>query len=311
MTMLTDIFASSWMGICLSVQLVIAVFAFCKMRNACNLSRELEFIFYFSFLCASSTTVASALLIWKNEERLFWCIFYVSYTYFFLSLLVTFVLRLHLAFKGSAFEMTKNTKLILVIMLSVEFVLGIYFIVENILSVFEYLIPRFVTDSATYLFLVLYFVAASISVHSSVSNLYRVAKLEQRYGSNESAANMALSKRQQKWINLSAKYISLFFIAFLSTILSLFLFIMFANTERNVISVVPADQTMNLLCIFLKFVFAKQQYRRYCCCADSCCTAMVSKCVNRDIGRTLLQREDQPTPNIVLSDDVSDVGRND
>merc|ERR1712154_127163 len=97
------------------------------------------------------------------------------------------------------------------------------------------------------------------------------------------AEDISLNSRQEKTLHLAAKYISLFSMASLSSIVSFILHLLPGDYEVIGSIAFPIDLCINLFCLHLQFGFADQYYQKWCCCWDSCCTALVHREAKRSI----------------------------
>ena len=127
-----------------------------------------------------------------------------------------------------------------------------------------------------------YLIGSVLSIRLFVVNVIEFTKLQcsspQTLSVN--ADDIALNHRQQKILHLSAKYVSLFCVATVSTVLSFGLSLRNLNFVGLFFSI---DLCLNLLCLSLQFSFAADWYQKCCCCWDSCCTAMVQSKAKRMI----------------------------
>merc|ERR1711879_470777 len=111
--------------------------------------------------------------------------------------------------------------------------------------------------------------------------------------------DIELDKKQQKLSNLSSKYMMLFGIATSSTILSQILSFCVEFTLRRNFWIL--DYTVNLLCIYLQFSFAKDDYRKCCGFCDGKCRDYVSdrnreKILSHSVATSVSPRDGDGTP---------------
>jgi len=82
---------------------------------------------------------------------------------------------------------------------------------------------------------------------------------------------------QEKLINLSTKYVSLFLVASLSSFITLFSgFYESSSGLRISLFLVPVDCVVNLLCIYLQYAFVEEKYERYCSKLDWGCKKIMT-----------------------------------
>lgn len=96
-----------------------------------------------------------------------------------------------------------------------------------------------------------------------------------------------LNKRQLKMTALAARYLMLFLMAILSTILSAVIGYAFPLHSGFRLSIQIMDFGPNLLCIYLQFVFAKKHYKRCCGCCDRRCHRLLKTKTKEVIQRRL------------------------
>merc|ERR1719295_2366822 len=78
-------------------------------------------------------------------------------------------------------------------------------------------------------------------------------------------------------MDLSAKYVSLFLLASLSSVISMFSgFYESASDLRISLFLVPIDCSVNMLCIYLQYAFAEHRYRKYCGKLDWYCKRVMT-----------------------------------
>merc|ERR1719397_2102890 len=88
---------------------------------------------------------------------------------------------------------------------------------------------------------------------------------------------IALNQMQNNLMDLSAKYVSLFLLASLSSAIAMFSGFYESSTDLRIsLFLVPIDCCVNLLCIYLQYVFAEDHYQKYCGKLDWCCKKMMT-----------------------------------
>jgi len=305
----------SGVGIAFMILLMIGALAFYKMQQHPDSGRTLKFMFLLSFLSATSwlicSIVGATLALTSDSNKLlsvqtaFIKISYVSHpsipfvvysqivllNLFTTTLLATLVLRLHVTFRETVYKMTANTVRLFVVIFIILFVSGLSWLIalilmfndhENIDSIFGLL------DVGS--FFIVYNLGSFLAVRFFVNNLNKLAvsrvNSQRDVTRTPSADAIQLNKHQQKLLNLSAKYILLFVVSILSTILSTVL-VLFVSTEMADLFV-SIDLCINLFCLYLQFAFAAGHYKKCCFRLDSRCRKTVSNRVKRAIHRNAL-----------------------
>ena len=284
----------SVIGICLIIQLIIGFSSYSKSRRDPNTGQKLKFMFLISSLLVSTVSVLGATvntLDWMSHAaRQFVQYIYILCTFmFYVTLLLTLCLRLNIVFKGTLYEMQNNVVSVfaiiffILILSSILFVGGWALILNDRVDV-GWIIFLFSFCS----FLTVYIIASFLSVRFFVSNLSKLAKsqADSQRGRPLSANAVTLNAKQLNLLNLSAKYILLFFLAILSSVLTVAVTYVI-STEMG-IAFVSIDQCINLFCLHLQFGFAVEHYRKCCSCLDSRCRAAVLQRTKKAIHKESL-----------------------
>ena len=97
-----------------------------------------------------------------------------------------------------------------------------------------------------------------------------------------------LNQSQLKLINMTAKYVSLFTVAITSSCIC----ITFVSLEAT--GVIPfyqvplivgaVDGGVNILCLYMQYVFAADHYEKYCGWIDDCCQNILARNMSKDIS---------------------------
>ena len=280
-------------GIALIFQFSIGILAYTeKRRSKSDIPNVFMALFIFSFtlafLCTSGRVAASAIYLHygSSHSALSFITSITNFCYgsFLFILLLTLVVRLYIAFQGSALEMTTNQVHTFIFLFVLSFILMIlacvgytlYFYGENEIGWILYL-----SGGASAVFL--YVVGCALAVRQFVMNLSQLAKFTMSSQTNLSAEDVALNSKQQKLLHLSAKYVLLFFVAILSTLLTAFLFFVVSHYLAGLFTCI--DLCANLLVLYLQFAFAAKQYQTCCGCLDSRCRAVVVKRTKRELQK--------------------------
>lgn len=262
-------------GIAFVVQLCIGALVYWKLRRSqTKISRELVIVFYLSFVCAllftSGFGVSTALDMSYGSHpvmliaRSILLFFYGS---FLLILLLNLVMRLYVTFQDTPLRMNQHTVQLFVALFVVGFVLIILGVIGRCLILFGNTFGSFLFFSTLFLGFSLYVVGSVLAVRLFVMNLSSAAKMQASSVGSESdltvnADDISLNVRQQKLLHLAAKYILLFFVAILSTMVA-WLCIIIVSFECGAI-IMFIDFSVNLQCLYLQFAFATKHYRKCC-----------------------------------------------
>ena len=223
---------------------------------------------------------------------------------FYLILLATLVLRLHITFKDSTFRMSTRTSYLfwsLSIICSIAAIAGIvgaqlqYSDSKQTVKIGIYLAIIW-----TLLYLPLYFIGSITAVWYFVGNLSKLAKLRATSQRDVTVKEdeISLDTTQQRMVNVSAKYILLFLVAILSTLITVIATPFF--NQYPALAVITRmiwtfDFCLNFICLYLQFSFATKHYHTFCGCLDNICRKIVSKRTKRAIHR---ESKCEMTPNI-------------
>lgn len=280
------IFRISTFSVALLLQCIIGIIAIRKMIQKPNIGFKANSLFMVSLFCVCLATTSLILFyvleIWdRGSIQIFGPIYLFGGGTFFVSLLGTLTLRLYLTFKESAYEMSRAMTYLFITILLFLFVtvlalciLSFTLSLSDFLPIFyNVLVPALST----------YFLGCALSIYFFVRNLSRLAQQTSLKNVNINPGDISLDHHQQQLSNLAAKFVMLFVIAIGSTILSQILGLAVNNFLRA--PFIAIDLTINLLCIFLQFAFAKKHYRRCC----GCCDQWFRHCLSRRTKRVIYQ----------------------
>ena len=220
----------------------------------------------------------------------------LSFSCFFQSLLWTLVIRLHITFKPSQYCMSLRTMIVFKVIILVQF---IGWIVYCSLYVFmKQKLNPLVSLSFDLLLFLFYIIGSGLAVYLFLHKLSQIGKDRAKYAihQNISPQTVQLDRAQQSFSKLSAKYLLLFAIATISTILAHFLGYC-VNIESGLRSpILAVDVCVNLFTILLQFGFMGDTYRKCCRCCDVKCSHYMSLRTKSAIYRN----------SIVMSSDVQE-----
>ena len=279
------------LSIALIVQLIIGITALIKMARRRNINRTVVILFILSAICACIYTATSF-----SYEGPLWIelISAICLGLFFVMLLGTLITRFYIIFKDSPYRMSST----LICVFSVMMILGsIGWIISSVLYVYGD--PILLMNYSVAL---LYIIASALSVRFFVSNLSQMTKARETTlrNLNLDQKDIELDRQQQQLSDLAAKYMMLFAMAMVSTIVLniLALFVNRASGLRHPIWAL--DMCLNLWCLYLQFYFAERHYKKCCGRCDWKCRGFISartKSVIRrhSIAMKKIQVKDQET----------------
>ena len=289
------------MGIPLIVQVYIGVSVYWKLHDTeSNIRPELIYLFLlcvvFAVLSTSSAVIYNVFILmsYTSHPAYFVFLFIEGFFYglFFLMLLLTFITRLYLTFNETALKMTKVTVYVFAIIFVLVF---ISIILTNISLV------SFTTSSFNWTFFLcswlpgflMCIVGCALAVRLFAVNLSTVAKMQMGPQRDVSprAKDISLNDKQQKLLHLSAKYVLLFFTAVFSSAFNCFLALIVSYELRGLFASI--DLCVNLVCMYLQFAFAAEQYQKCCGYLDSRCRELEMKRMKRTIHKDLMSMPGQ------------------
>lgn len=204
----------------------------------------------------------------KNNTMRMFCIF-PGMNLLVISVLLTFVVRLYATFDKSAWRVS-NTKICLC-------VIGIVIEeVNNIAGAVLYSIGLIGLKQLYTLLLISALIFITIccwTTYRFVRNLMALAKARAETISRNDLSNSEdICANQRRLVTLSSKYVTLFIIALVTSVLSFFLVAMcriYWDVDTGFITSV--DCVTNIVCLYLFQSFAAVHYKRYCSRLDDCC----------------------------------------
>ena len=295
-------------GLPLIIQLSIGVGAFTKMRQSQTAPLKYLFVASFVLMILCTISVAIRLMLLSKEDvvydEAYWesvspplfafnFLFICLYSLAFLSLLATFVIRLHVTFRDSNLKMYEITVYRFIILFVSLFTLCILVAVGIILErIGHNTIGRTISDYSWISFLFLYIIGSLSSVRMFVVKL--------------SAIHLSVNVQDKSLLHLAAKFILLFFVSVSSTLLNLIPLLY----HHAISYFAPFDLCINLFCLYLQFSCAEKHYQKCCGALHRCCVCVVSSKANSSIQQEpVIEPEAQmSTATITLdTDDVLDI----
>ena len=291
-------------SISLLIQCAISITAVAKMRRNPRASRRLQACFVLSSISGCSYTAGIVILavvsdqIYAIQSIAMFINFLIlqSISMFWLFLLCTFILKLYLTFRSSAFEMSQTMIRLFALIVIMFFVLSS---TGNILFVFFEISfePLFFSTWILYIF------GCVLAVYFFATNLLKLAKLQGQAMSPRTPSpsdlsvlqnDIKLSPRQQKSVDLATKSMMLFAIQMGSTIVILMI-LMFAFPIEFRAPFACFDITLNLLCSYYQFGFAQKHYRNCCGFCDDKFQGIMLNWIKRRVVMHSLSRSQAET----------------
>jgi len=274
-------------SIALVIVLVIAWFGCKGLHKYKKMEFPLKALFYMAslssvcFAILSVSTIILCLTSHKKEALTVGSISTFVYAFMLLCIWANLILRLNVAFKGTIYKMNKRQQTGYLIVF-IYLVLNAFAtsVCQLLLLDGQELAPsiwfQFGLGTA---FMAVFAVSAMFAVCTFLKNVFilgksRTVKQIKPFCEEEP---IGLNQMQIKLMHLSAKYVSLFLLASLSSAISMFSgFYESASDLRISLFLLPVDCSVNLLCIYLQYAFAEKHYNRYCGKLDSCCKRVMT-----------------------------------
>ena len=206
------------LAIVLAMQITIGIIAVIKMHRAKRANKVLNMLFIFSLFTACAHTAHA----FQYDGPLFIeVIGSMSVGLFFVTLLGTLIFRLYISFRGSVYRMSKPLILIFSVIMVID---SAGWIIFSLFYVYIKPIPLLGLS-----LLLLYIIGSILAVHYFVSNLKKVALARESTLQNLNLDQIKLDQKQQELSDFSAKYMMLFALAIVSTIIADILALLIVN----------------------------------------------------------------------------------
>lgn len=269
------------LSITLIIQCIIAFSAMIRMRQNPDIGIVVNICFFSSFVfgflsCASEIVIH----VWDppnwehnigHEMATF--ISFFSAGLFYWSILLTFIVRLYMTFRQSAYQMstalmvTFSTILVLYVLLCTP--LSILYVFDRSLGHYTLVLSElFIVVCFLYLF------GCIFAVYFFISNLSKLAKalitsprvsvVENEYVIEKRPTDIELNGKQQDLSHLSSKYMLLFSAAMTSTMVVCVLALAIPSQISLRGTLISLDLCVNLWCVYLQFSWAQKHYKRWC-----------------------------------------------
>jgi len=278
--------AVSLISICLIIQLTMGWMACRQLMNNKRVQTPFKISFAAALVFACTMTVTwimeSPILSssWDTTAVVtFTSLFFLCMSSFYSCILAVLVLRLRVVFRDFM-AMSHRTylgfKCLFVALFAIGLVGGAVFAIEADYSNDSWTLDHYpdwvyhLFYALNFAFLILYLIGVACAVSFFLNNLRKVALAQIPSPRNleaQTTEDIPLNDQQQRIIHLASRYALLFLIAVSSDLLIACLFQAAVSMESRIRSVFfTIDLTINLLCIYLQFAFAGEQYMRCCGC---------------------------------------------
>jgi hypothetical protein len=251
----------------------------------------LKFIFVMASASSVAITVLSVVTIGlclsshKKTALITASISTFVYAFLFLCIWANLTVRLFVAFRESVFKINRRQQ--------IGYKITFFFLLLNAFAAsacqllmlvgegLDRLVPSiWVQFTLGIVFMVVFAVSALCVVVSFLDKLFILGKARTKKQVKVFCETepIGLNKMQQKLMNLSSKYISLFLMASFSSFITMFSgFYESASDLRISLFLVPVDCCVNLICIYLQYEFAVSHYTKCCGKLDRCCKYIMTK----------------------------------
>ena len=279
--------------ISLSFILLIATIAIKQIHKLEKLNPALKALFYLIIISALIdllTALLRLILCFNNDHRddnaalILQSASAFGYMSMILFVLGTLLVRLYTTFQQSIYKMSNTVRNIFIILFSIMTCLTIaMFVVYSIRladagdETFHYLY-MWIALQIFFLFVILYLISAIWAVYLFSHNLLALAR--SRVVTTRNVLDVKLSKQQQKLINMTGKYVSLFAVAGFSMILCIIMLCLevYAKMPQTVTMIAFAvDCCVIVMTIYMQYSFASNYYEKYCGCIDNCCIKLLTR----------------------------------
>ena len=270
--------------------IIIVIFAYFGCRGLYQYEQmifPLKMLFYLAstssvcFTILSIITICLCLSSHKKAALIVGSISTFIYAFLFLCIWANLILRLFVAFRGSSYRMPvlyqRGYSIVLVYLVLNAFATSVCQLLMLVgMGIAPSIWFQFGLGIA---FMVVFALSAMVAMCTFMSNVFVLGKARTKKQIKPFCEDetIGLNEMQQKLMDLSSKYVSLFMIASISSAVTLFSgFYESASDLRISLFLVPIDCCVNLICIYLQYAFADKQYRKYCGKLDWSCKKMMT-----------------------------------
>ena len=270
--------------------IIIVIFAYFGCRGLYQYDQmifPLKLLFYLastSSVCFTMLSIITIYLCLSSHKKAALIVGSIStfvYAFLFLCIWANLVLRLFVAFRGSAYKMSvfyqRGYSIVFVYLMLNAFATSIC---QMLMLVGEGIKPSIDVQFALGVaFMIVFFVSALVAVCTFMGKVFVLGKSRTVEPAKPFCEQepIGLNDMQQKLMDLSSKYVSLFIIASLSSAITMFSgFYESASDLRISLFLVPADCCVSLICIYLQYAFADAHYQKYCAKMDWSCKKLLT-----------------------------------
>ena len=294
--------AIQWIDICAACfsligVLTIAIKSIIEMKSGGQMNKSLVVLFCVA-VCSAVLFLITGILYsigWliPSDSLQFYTLILITvfYMVFLFCLLATLIVRLWVVFKDSVWRMSyriRNTFIVLCTLGVVGDICHIYLfsLTDDQYGASDELYIRNLYLASGGALLLVYATMSALAVYLFVHNLVKLAALQTSRAADaislKHGARRTLNKQQVKMVGQSTKYLSLFLIAMMSTLISVIPLLAGALLITRVLS--RLDVCVNVMCLYLQFRFAKLHYDTCCIKVDGCTRKVIERCVGRKIA---------------------------
>ena len=250
-----------------------------KMLGLRNINSVITGTFLMGFLgafMASCSPIIWRILVPSHSQITFnicLAIWSFGYIMFMITLLATLILRLYLTFRASVYRISRISSWIFSVILLLLFAAACKITVDIFLIEWKtWLINVYYT---VIVWFSLYFIASVSAVAMFIARLGHLAKSLHSHTPSISnspdtsnVGDIQLDKQQRQLADLAAKYVMLYLIAWISTILSWAISLAVSVESELRLVVSGIDLCVNLWALYLQFSCASDHYEKCCKCCD-------------------------------------------
>ena len=287
-SVVVELISSTLSGLALLSQCVIFFIAISRMMEKDRVALKFKLLFTASFICSSTLTICCIATYQYFDYfepatlALMGGLMGTAGFNFYVCLLAILVLRLKVTFGDSIYKMSTRTFHFFICILVVLLIISTAVAILNSLVVMWYGIDPLTDPNATYptwynlsvvslvlFFLLLFVLGSVVAVFHFVNNLKLLSMtMSELPTPTNIEKECSLNAKQRRYSDLSARYLLLYGIAIISSLMMYLLVFAVSQSSgmRNVIW--AADELVNLLCVYLQFSFATKHYEICCGCLD-------------------------------------------
>ena len=246
-----------------------------------------------SFLSMTTITIciiASSLCNANQSDAMELALFTISGALYFgltFSILATLLMRIYFTFRGSTLEISNTQKSIFTILYTLTIIPAIIsiiigFIVDDGANGASFYFESPILSYFSIVSGIFYVITSIYGMYIFTQKMYQLTKLRASTMKNvfdeDNAGN--LNKSQQDLLQTTSKYISLLALAIFTSFTTFLIFGIMIIIARviesggkmefyaisSIFIVSPIDCTINMICLYLQYPFAKRYYDKYCKC---------------------------------------------